>query len=241
MGVSAQASSIPTIEYSAGHADIGVEYDTGKLELHYGVAPGATLDPPQTLTAPETEFDPDELFTRAPDSTVLGRPAGSSWDFVGNVAGEDVWILPASEQSGVPFLGFAAEEVGLASEWNGPITFTVDSMVAPAGGEFSIWQIDTFGSVVPLAASFDGFDSSDAVIAPIGSHAHFNLGFTAEGVYEIDITASGERVGTGVVADTATFFFAVGDSTVIPEPASLALLGLAGGLMLIRLRSSSMR
>ena len=62
-------------------------------------------------------------------------------------------------------------------------------------------------------------------LAQTGANANapFQYGFTKEGVYTIEIKASGTHSIDGLQTDTATYTFLVGDHTVVPEPATLLL------------------
>ena len=226
----AKAVTYPTVEYSAGHADIGVAYEGGELDLHYHFGTDTVLD--GVYQGVESEYSTDDVYTRVPDSQSISRPAGSQWDFLGTTAGSTIWYLPQNNVAGLPFLGTAAEELTIG-EWAGPITYTFDILDIPAGAEFSIWQTDFFGSPVVQIATSDG--TPDTLAVPVGSHSHYNIGFTEPGVYQISLTATGTHNSGGEVTDEGTLWFAVGDNTVIPEPASLALMGL-GGLMVIKRR-----
>jgi surface-anchored protein len=70
-------------------------------------------------------------------------------------------------------------------------------------------------------------------------HSHANWGFTAEGVYDVQMQISGTLADgtTYVSSDVETFTFLVGSSTV-PEPGAIALLasGVVGVLLSSRLR-----
>ncbi len=224
MGVSAQAT--PTVEYSAGHADIGLAYESGELELHYHFGAGAVLDG-VTLVS-EDEADPGEVYVRVADST---QTTGTALSFLGNA--DPYWALPQNNVAGQPFLGIAAEELS-GSEFS---SASLEMTGFSGPGQFALWQWPNSA----FMQTVDGISPSDTLPLVIGGHDHFNFGFTAEGVYQVTITATAELTGGSTVTDTETFWFVVGDNTVIPEPASLALLGLGGGLVLMRRRASSKR
>ena len=228
------AQAIPTmIEYSAGHADLGVAYGSSELELHYHFDVGTVLDDVQQGAG--SEFAPNEVYVRVSDSTKTVRPGASQWDFLGNNAGEELWILPQGNVAGVPFFGIATEGIGPAGDWVGGIDFEFTAVTAPAGAHFSLWQTDGFGSPVPFVVTSDGLPDTHSIA--VGGHNHYNWGFTAEGVYQIEIVASGTHASNGFVSDTETFWFAVGSSTVIPEPATAGLVGV-GVLCLLRRRGA---
>ncbi len=226
--------------YSRGHGDIGVLFEDGELELHYHFdassmqeASGGGLEPivpPGTVDPEAFEFSPDGIFVRVPDPPI-SRPAGAQWDFLGTPAGGDVWFLPQSSSPVKPFLGIASEDLDPA-DWVGGITWALTAATMPLGGEFALWQTDFFGNPIRFWDTRDGSFLNDAFGTGVGGHDHYNYGFTAPGVYELQLTATGTHTSFGTVSDTETFTFLVGNATVVPtavpEPSSLALLGLAG-------------
>lgn len=227
--MSVTTHAVPLIEYSAGHADLGVAYENSELDLHYHFDTNAVLD--GVIQGVESEYDVDEVYTRVPDSQVFSRLDGAEWDFLGVAAQETVWFLPQRNALGAPFLGVGAEALGF-DDWTGPISYEFSVVDMPDGAAFSIWRTNAFGTpTVQVATSLAGADSFEV---SVGSHTHFNWGFTSEGIYQIRLTATGEHRVDGLVDDTGVIWFAVGDATVIPEPASAVLV--AGGLLLMRRR-----
>ena len=54
------------VEYSAGHADIGVALENGDLELHYHFGGNAVLD--GVMLGTGAEFAPQDIYVRVSDS-----------------------------------------------------------------------------------------------------------------------------------------------------------------------------
>lgn len=224
--------------YTSGHGDIGIAYEEdGTFFLHGHLGSNAVVDG-MTLGGPDgEEFEPEDFTTVVPESEEIVVPPGLGTTFysgTGTSAGDSLWILPQSEKPGVPFLGFATEEL-VSGEW-GNITFTLGSVFSPSGtGHFSAWQSGTFGgfnfffSTNNEAGTVNG---NNTIILPTGTHSHYNLGFTEPGVWEVELTVSGTHVDDGFKSDTGTFNF-----NVVPEPGSALLLMAGGaGLALIRRR-----
>lgn len=228
VGFAAQA--VPTIEYSTGHGDVGLAYEgTDDLFLHFHLGDVNDLNPVQT----EEEFEPGAVYVRVGDNT-QSTPGALPW--LGNGASDPIWALPLSNPSPdpIPYLGIATDE--LKNEGGGS-DFTSASleMTGFSGpGQFALWQVDTSGPVVKMQTN-DGVSSADTLTLGIGTHDHFFWGFTQAGVYQITLKATAEHITDGTQTDEETFWFAVGDGTVIPEPSSLALLAI-GGLAMARRR-----
>ena len=218
--------------WTSGHGDIGIEYDAGaaEFELHWHVD-GGTVDGVSNV---EQEYEADELRAVVPDS------AGQNYDTVpnglgftgvqpdGNSTTSDAWILPQNDAGDRPYLGFATEEGFGGSDFDS-IELSLTGFSGP--GEFSIWTINpTNGQPVDLVATANGIDAAvdDFFSLPELSHEHYNLWFTAEGLYDIEFTATGVLTGGGgTISDTANFQFQVGTPAAVPEPGSVALIGLA--------------
>lgn len=221
--------------YSAGHADVfAIGYEGGELEPHFH-AESAVID---GIPGSGGEFEPDEIVTLVPQSTFHfvstngGRPAAAGWDAIGVAAGQSYWFLPQSNSGpggaatlGAPFAGVGAEEL-VPAEWSTPITIRLDSVTGP--GQFSMW-LDGFSPNFVIATA-DGIDASDFFTIAAGSHEHYNLGFTAAGDYQVNVTMSGTHAVDGFKTASATYNFGV-----VPEP-SAALLASLGLLAAVRRR-----
>ncbi|WP_083434850.1 choice-of-anchor M domain-containing protein [Rhodopirellula islandica] len=244
-------SAATLTEYSSGHADIGLAYEDGELNLHYHFGGGAVLN--GVALAAEAEFNPtnDGVYVRVPNtSSASFTSVPSGLEFTGmNPDGTpaiDFWVLPQVTTAGVPFLGFGTGELNSA-DWDNNLSFRLtDVQFTPQGdgvagqGYFSVYQPGSTGGFDVNMDSLNGFDSSDEVEMAPNGHDHFVWGFTEQGLYEVTLEASGTHINDGFKSDTETFLFAVGNSTAVtavPEPGSLAVLaslGIAG--MLVRRR-----
>ncbi|TWU56058.1 choice-of-anchor M domain-containing protein [Rubripirellula reticaptiva] len=209
------AANAAVVEFASGHGDIGLAYENGELELHYHFGDGAVLGGSPLVG--EIEYGPSEAYVRVGDSAMVTTTADVS--FLGTFAGDSVWLLPQSNTAGLPFLGIAAEE--LDSSFAGAM-LSMSSFSGP--GEFALWQAGGIGGATVRWQSNNGIDSTDMLNLSIGGHDHYNYGFTAEGIYDVGVTAVADFAAGGSVTDVGTFRFIVGDATAVPEPGSLAIL-----------------
>lgn len=217
MMLSAGSAQAAPLEYSLGHADIGLAYEGGELELHYHFGSGAVLDGTPSLV--DLELQPEAAYVRVPDSAV--RMPGVV-PFLGTSVTDPVWVLPPSNTSGLPFLGIAAED--LESSEIASATISLTDFRGP--GQFALWQ-GVFSPTVFWQTN-DGLSSTDLLNVAIGGHDHYSYGFTAEGVYDLEFFAQANLDGGGSVTDVGVFRFVVGNSTVVPEPTGFAVLVAAG-------------
>lgn len=212
--------------YTAGHSDLAVGYEGGALKLFYEVAGTAVVNG-STVGGAGTSLAPSDVSVIVPESVLTAGNAGLPSPFAGN----PLYVLSqgAAGAASRPFLGFGAEEIG-------PGVFSGDMLglsltgfsTTAAGGAFVLYTTGLYGS--PAMNSADGLSTADAIDLFAGGHDHYNLGFTAAGIYDLTFTASGALVGGGTLETSAVFRFVVGDQAVaVPEPSALAMAGLAAG------------
>jgi surface-anchored protein len=211
---------------SSGHADIGVGYaSNGEWDMHWH--------------AGSNEYAPDEA------QVVLGESArqtinGAVANYFGVPAGTEVWrINDTPGQSGVPFLGFAAEETedifevytesdvriaalggSLENDW---VTFQLTGFSTNNGGNVFVWKNGDNG-IVDLINTLNGLDATDKLFVPDTGHTHFNLGFSKAGTYDLVFTASGIKNSNRVYSPSSTYRFNV-EAETVPEPSTMIVLG----------------
>ncbi|MCC9600318.1 choice-of-anchor M domain-containing protein [Stieleria sp. JC731] len=222
-----RVSLADAVEYSSGHADIGLAYEDDELHLHYHFGSGAVIDGSPLVG--EMEFDPADASVRVGSNAMVTTTGDVP--FLGTFAGDSVWLIPQSSSVGIPFLGIAAEELDATFS---SATMTMTSFSGP--GQFALWQTGGIGGTNVYWQSNNGLDVTDTLDVAIGGHDHYSYGFTAEGIYDVEISAVANLAAGGSVSDVGTFRFIVGDVTAIPEPSSLASLGLIGMATVLRRR-----
>lgn len=228
----APAARATPVNYTAGHADIGLAYDqaTESFSMNYQFGNSAV---PVSLR--NTTVAPAEILTVVPDnqggssSTSSIRPAGSQWDFLGVPEGGRFWFLPANNKTGVPYLGVSAQGLGSSTNWQGAnptILFSIAGVPQKPlpTSVVSAWDFGGAGGTLRVLWSTATEPWTNAMNVFVGSHAHYNIGFSHQGTYQVQLQASGTRAdGTVVTSPPTTYTF-----QVVPEPTGLALLAAAG-------------
>ncbi len=227
---------------TAGHADIGVGFANNNLEPHIHADTVLSLFGGGTL--PKDEYEADQVWFGIGDSLRQTRPTNgtgfgeSRFNFLGVNPGQDFWLLPGTSASDRPFIGFGTEELGTTNGW-GPVTFTLNGITAKpttsGSSQFSAWQLSGDGSIINMITTTSGFPSNKSFSLAAGSHDHWNMAFTGQGIFEVAFTVSASRTqGTTTTPFSATesFTFAVGNAnfTAVPEPSSLALIATLSGV-----------
>lgn len=204
------ASQAQTPLYT-GHTDVGIDYDGAlnawNLHVHYEET--------------DTEYSPpaDALLMVKYDSLTT-IPADSLWSFLGT-AGGNSWILPKTQNPNLLFLGIGAEEIAGGTFVNDEFTLSLKGVSGP--GNFSVFDLDSFGDPAVLMNSGDGISSADAVVFPSGTHSHVNWAFSAPGDYTVTLEATANSALNGATASgNVNYLFHV---EAVPEPTTGALAG----------------
>lgn len=203
----------PHVErWTKGHGDIGIAYEGGALALHLHASTGSVING-VTLTQDE-ELPPDEtriILAESGKQTAAAALAPGA----GVAEGDPLWVLPGthSPNSGLPFLGFGAEELTPA-DWAGDLRFTLHEVVSPSGrGHFAVYSADGLGGFEFLMSTAQGgITAADHVKMVAGGHDHFFMSFSEPGTWKVTLKASGQHTTAGaLVSEPVTFTFEVGE------------------------------
>lgn len=130
----------------------------------------------------------NEVALVAVEAARLSLPPGT----VFGEEGDPLWVLPQSQNPDVLHLGISGEGVPSG-------TFTRDlelRLIEVRGpGAFYLWQAGALGEFDLRMNSADGISAADQVAVSVGGHAHYNWGFTTNGIYELVFQAFGQRPG----------------------------------------------
>lgn len=148
------------------------------------------------------------------ESAKLILPAGTPF---GN-EGDPIYVLPQSQNPDLLYLGISTEGIP-GGVFSGNLIIRLKSITGP--GQFFLWQASSFGDFNVKMNTTDGITDADETTPLIGSHEHYNWGFTATGVYQMTLQISGRRIGDSqdIVSPLTTFTF-----NVLPLPAEAAVL-----------------
>lgn len=228
------ASSFAQVQLSDGHMDLGLAYEAGAWDPHIHVHDG------------DIEYAPDEAYFYYGAASQSTRPAGSAYDFIGVAAGQTIFRNYTNNVVGIPWLGFGFEEIApgtfgsyvqtdprrdpINAEW---VDVELLSYTSSNGGHAAFFQ---GGGTAPTVwfATADGIDSSDRFISTVGGHEHGSFVFSASGTYELTFRGSAILNGQRIYSDEYTYTFGV--MQTVPEPVTVASLGLGTLLVAIRRR-----
>lgn len=149
-------------------------------------------------------YQTNEVALVVAESAKFNLPANTPF---GN-EGDPIWILPQSQDPNLLYLGFSAERIP-SGVFSRPFNCRLKAVEGP--GDFFAWQANEFGGLNVKMNSRDGIGDDDRTSPIVGSHEHFNWGFTTPGVYRVTFQVDGQRVGetTNIVSEAATFTFHV--------------------------------
>jgi surface-anchored protein len=143
------------------------------------------------------------IFVAKSESKVIlpgGTPFGD--------AGQPLWILPQSQNTNLLYLGVNSERVP-SGVFAGSLEIRLTQLTGP--GYFMAWQATGSGQFIIRINTRDGIDKHDFFQPLLGSHEHFNWGFSSTGVYSATFQVSGQRIGesTNISSLEHTFVFHV--------------------------------
>lgn len=195
-------------EVTHGHFDVGPVLNGDNL----------TSSVKDDRTSPARHVSPGALEFVLNDAAKLNLPAGME-DIA--PAGTPVYMIGATQQQGVPWLGWSTQDPELLKQLDGPVTMSLNGFEGP--GTLSTFLSGNFGS-----AGQKVFDSRSggSFQVPTNTHQHSNWVFTAEGRYTVTIGWTARLKNGQQVSSESVLHFTVGNPD--NAPASNNTQGAAG-------------
>lgn len=220
---SASAQSV----YTAGHGDLGIEYEDGAFHAHWHIGAGAAVN--GSPLSVENEYDAGDLIGRLEGTSAVSHSGVAA--ALGVTTGTTVFRTGITAYP--PNVGFGLEEL-TPSDWQDEtITLSLTGYSGP--GEVALSQtISGVGTFVWFSSVGGGFtQNNNAWDFAVGGHQHLDWFFSEAGYHELTFTWTGTHLVDGLVTGSGTFGFQAG---AIPEPSAFALLAGIGSLGLVVLR-----
>jgi surface-anchored protein len=213
--------------YTAGHGDIGVEYEDGDFLPHWHIHAGGTVD--GAVLGTDGEYEPGDLVARIETTSTVSNSGVAS--ALGVSTGATVFRTGITAYP--PNLGFGLEELAPGDWLDDTITISLTEVSGP--GEVALSQtVSGFGTFVWFSSVSGGFTvNNNAWDFAVGGHQHLDWFFTEAGYHELTFSWTGTHLTEGLVTGSGTFGFQVG---AIPESSAFALLAGAFSLGLVVLR-----
>jgi surface-anchored protein len=183
---------------SDGHVDMGPQLTGGTW----------TIRIKDDATTPATWRELSDVVLKATDKAKITVPAGPGHSFLGK-AGETVWLLPQSQQSGIVWPGWNTQHESVVKGTRGNVTWRLKGVTGP--GQFKLFLTGSFGAPQVLFDSAKSLPQQLSV--PPNTHAHGNWAFTKAGLYRLAVEMSATTTAGTAVTDTRTLAIAVGDAT----------------------------
>lgn len=162
---------------TSGHVDL--------LDVDW-TASATTLDV-KTYSPANDDTSAATTTVQIPASSKTTLPSGSAWNCLG--AGSTVYIAPATNTAGVPWLGWNTEDVPASA---GPVSLQLVSSTIPSGARFALYQTSLGNPQVKFntnTAAGCAVSSYPGGVAA-GTHAHGNWVFSTTGTYTLNFKAT---------------------------------------------------
>ncbi|MDK8471726.1 choice-of-anchor M domain-containing protein [Corynebacterium accolens] len=205
--VSADESVAPEGEekvIDSGHVDVGTLLDGDDAEL---LARDDAGDKPVWRHL-------DDLVFSVGDAAQQPLPDTDDFDFVGADSGSEVWVVPQTEQVGVPWLGWNTQAPSLVDNADRGVTMEFLGHSGP--GDFSLF-LQNGGFEAPQLLWSTAAKSDKEFWVDLNTHTHANWTFTEPGVHQVGIRVKGTTNEGKDFSTDGILTFAVGDNTDVNE------------------------
>ncbi|MDY6051697.1 MAG: TIGR03773 family transporter-associated surface protein [Rothia sp. (in: high G+C Gram-positive bacteria)] len=184
---------------TSGHFDFGAVLNGGNLSAQIK----------DDRTSPAIWKQPSALTFVLGDGAKTTMPGGMEHIAP---AGSEVYLIGATQQATVPWVGWNTQNPELVAQAAGPATLTLTDMQGP--GQLSVFLSGNFGSAGTTVFNKVG----DSFSVPLNTHQHGNWVFTAPGIYTATLTWSAPLKNGQQVSSSGTLTFEVGDVSSAQAP-----------------------
>ena len=207
-----------------GHFDLGPAIENGQLVARIK----------DDRSVPAVWKDPASMTFALGEKARIKAPEALSY---AAAAGQDVWMIPATQIRGVPWLGMNSQREEIVTETSGQVRFSLLDVQGP--GNVAVFESGSLGAGIGTHV-FDGAGTSYTL--PANTHAHQNWVFTEPGSYQLtiamnvsprgeDLRGSGSGTAGSLIAAGGTgehgrpLVYAIVGRTASGQPCSLASTG----------------
>ena len=207
-----------------GHFDLGPAIENGQLVARIK----------DDRAVPAVWKDPASMTFALGERAKIKAPEALSY---AASVGQDVWMIPATQIRGVPWLGMNSQREEIVTETSGQVRFSLLDVQGP--GNVAVFESGSLGAGIGTHV-FDGAGTSYTL--PANTHAHQNWVFTEPGDYQLtiamNVTPRGENLrgsGSGSVGSLVAaggtgehgrpLVYAIVGRTASGQPCTLASTG----------------
>ena len=207
-----------------GHFDLGPAIENGQLVARIK----------DDRSVPAVWKDPASLTFALGEKARIKAPEALSY---AAAPGQDVWMIPATQIRGVPWLGMNSQREEIVTEISGQVRFSLLDVQGP--GNVAVFESGSLGAGIGTHV-FDGAGTSYTL--PANTHAHQNWVFTEPGSYQLtiamnvsprgeDLRGSGSGTTGSLIAAGGTgehgrpLVYAIVGRTASGQPCTLASTG----------------
>ena len=193
-----------------GHFDLGPAIENGQLVARIK----------DDRSVPAVWKDPASMTFALGEKARIKAPEALSY---AAAPGQDVWMIPATQIRGVPWLGMNSQREEIVTETSGQLRFSLLDVQGP--GNVAVFESGSLGAGIGTHV-FDGAGTSYTL--PANTHAHQNWVFTEPGSYQLTIAMNVSPRGEdlrGSGSGTAGSLIAAGGTGEHGRPLVYAIVG----------------